>query len=394
MPATPATSVSNGSLLIGNAATITVPGLITVSSPVYDPTSNVLTVGAGGLYASLAAAIGASRDGDVILVRAGTYTNDFATIRTKITIEGVGGMVNLVATIPPPNSKGILTVDNDVSIANVAFSGSAISDANGGNGAGIRYEGGQMVLENCAFTGNQDGILATPAGLPGLTNTIVIDHSLFDGNGTGTGYTHNVYIGAVDSLVFTNNISRGALVGHELKSRALINDIENNVFQDGSAGTASYEIDLPNGGASLVKNNVIEKGANAQNSIMVHFGGEGIPYAGSSLTISGNSFINDYGPNALAVLNQTAIGIAINNNTFTNLTAAEIASGPATESGNVTGTGAALPNTTLVGVLPGSTLVITDAIPHTVDLTLSLRAVVSVRLPVSTLKNSRFTLLT
>ena len=62
-----------------------------------------LTVGSGAGfdYSTLASAVAASQDGDVIQVQAGTYTNDFAEITTSITIEGVGGMVNLVATDTP-----------------------------------------------------------------------------------------------------------------------------------------------------------------------------------------------------------------------------------------------------------------------------------------------------
>ena len=101
--------------------------------------THVLTVGIGKTFATVAAAVNASHDGDVIRVDAGTYTNDFATITHKITIEGMGGMVKMVATIPPPNSKGIFVVDNDVTIKNLSFSGAAISAANGGNGAGIAF---------------------------------------------------------------------------------------------------------------------------------------------------------------------------------------------------------------------------------------------------------------
>ena len=49
-----------------------------------------LTVGSGEQFSTLSAAIGASQDGDVIEVQAGTYLNDFATVNTKITITGVG----------------------------------------------------------------------------------------------------------------------------------------------------------------------------------------------------------------------------------------------------------------------------------------------------------------
>ena len=100
------------------------------------PGAGIETVGVGQEFATLSAAIAAAANGTIIYVGAGTYTNDFATVTSSISIIGVGGMVNLVATIPPPNLKGILTVDNNVTIENVSFSGAAIDAADGGNGAG------------------------------------------------------------------------------------------------------------------------------------------------------------------------------------------------------------------------------------------------------------------
>jgi len=351
------------------------PGLVPVVAPQIANGSTVLTVGAGGEFSTLAAACEAAQNGDTILVAAGTYTNDFATVTTSITIEGVGGMANFVATEPPSNLKGILTVDNNVTVENLSFSGAAISEADGGNGAGIRYEGGQMVLENDSFSNNQDGIMGAPV-IPTLTdNTIDIDHCLFQDNGAGDGYTHNAYIGNVSELTFTNNVSEGAIAGHELKSRAYVNNIENNVFQDGATGTASYEIDLPDGGVDTVENNVIEKGPLAENQAMVHFGGEGIPYAGSSLLIEGNQFINDYGPSAVGVLNQTPYSVTITGNQFDNIPASNLASGPAVETNNVNGQGDPLPNQTQIGVLPGNTVIYTDSLAHTLSLTGTILAV-------------------
>ena len=336
--------------------------------------THVLTVGVGKTYATLSAAIGASADGDLIRVDAGTYTNDFATIHHKITIEGVGGMVNLVATIPPPTLKGILLVDNDVTIENVAFSGSAVPTVSGGNGAGIRYEGGKMVLINDSFVGNQDGLLATPVlGL--AVNTISIDHCLFSGNGSGTGQTHNLYVNQVDSLTVTNSIFEKAVVGHEFKSRALINDIENNIFRDTPTGTASYDIDLPNGGKDLIKNNLIEKGPLAQNKFAIHYGGEAIPYVGSYLTLQNNIIVNDHGSSGVAVLNQTSVSVAITGNTLSNFAPGNILAGPGAITGNVDGTGAAIPDSTLTGVLPGATTVYTDDLPHSITLSVSNTAV-------------------
>jgi len=334
-----------------------------------------LTVGAGQEFSTLAAAVAAAQNGDTVLVQAGTYTNDFADVTTDITIKGVGGIANFVATEAPSNLKGILTVDNSCTIENCSFSGASISEADGGNAAGIRYEGGAMVLENDTFSNNQNGVMGTPT-IPGLSdNTITINGCTFTNNGAGDGYTHNCYIGTVTSLVFINNISQGADAGHELKSRAYSNTIENNVFQDGPTGQASYEIDLPDGGTDIVENNTLEKGPLAENEIFLHFGGEGIPYAGSSLLVEGNDFINNYGAGAIAVLNQTPYSVTITGNAFTNIPVGNVASGPAVETGNTDGLGNPLPNTTLTGVLPGNTVIFTDDAAHSISLVGSIMAV-------------------
>ena len=364
-----AAALPANSAAIANAPTIDGIGCVgdvgvgQVGDPVFTPGATVLTVGVGKEYATIAQAVGASQDGDVILVDAGTYTNDFSIIRSNITLIGVGGMVDMVATIPPTDLKGIITVDDSATIENFSFSGSAINDYDGGNGAGIRYEGGDMVLRNDVFFDNQNGILGAPVlGLP--SNTIVLDHDTFDQNGSGSGYTHNCYIGAVDKLTVSNSVFAEANVGHELKSRALVSDIENNIFYDGPNADPSYDIDLPNGGKDIVAHNTIEKGPNAQNYAMVHFAGEGIPYSGSSLLVQDNAFIDDKGV-AIGVLNQSAISAKVTGNAFVNFDASRLVNGPATLTGNVDGNGTAFIDGSLVGVLPGSTQIYTDADPHT-----------------------------
>ena len=47
--------------------------------------------------------------------------------------------------------------------------------------------------------------------------------------------------------------------------------------------------------------NVIEKGPLSQNNAMIHFGGEGLPYANSSLLLQGNTLINDKNANTIGV---------------------------------------------------------------------------------------------
>ena len=332
--------------------------------------ANVLQVGPGQAYATIAVSPRRPRrDGDVLLVQAGTYVNDFARVGAKVSIIGVGGMVNMVATVQPPNGKAILTVDTDATIQNLAFSGCTVPD---GNGAGIRYEGGSLTLQNCSFHDNENGLLSASVA----DGTLTIQNCDFNHNGSGTGYTHNLYVGAIKQLTVTASRFTGAVVGHEIKSRALSTTITGNVISDGPDGTASYSIDLPDGGRDVVSGNLIEKGPQAENQSIIHFGGEGIPYAGSSLLVQGNQITNGRGPDAIGVLNNTAIPVTVTGNSLTNLDPARISAGPARISGNLDspgadGTGTLLPDAVLSGVLPGNTTTFTDALDHQVTMTQS-----------------------
>jgi Ca2+-binding RTX toxin-like protein len=245
-----------------------------------------LTVGSGQQFSTISAAVAASHDGDVVQVQAGTYTNDFATINTKITLQGVGGMVHMVATQPIPNDKGILVTNTDVTIDHFEFSGAT---GPSGNDAGIRYQGGNLTLTNDYFHDNQNGLLANNTGGVG---TISISNSEFSHNGAGDGYTHNIYVGEIGKVTIDNSYFHDAVVGHEIKSRADETVITNSRIAD-NAGNSSYSIDLPNGGKATISGNVIEQGANGGNPNIIAYGEEGGLHSGSSLSITNNTVLND-----------------------------------------------------------------------------------------------------
>ena len=348
------------------AASLASAGLQAVALFVPPPGANILRVGADQPFTTLASALAVARDGDVLLVQAGTYVNDFARIAAKVSIVGVGGMVNLVATVPPPDGKAILTVDADALIENVSFTGARVADE---NGAGIRYEAGDLTLRNCSFHDNENGLMG---GAP--NGTLLIQHCDFGHNGNGNGLTHNLYAGAIKQLTIEDSRFHDAVVGHEIKSRAFSTTITGTIVSDGPSGTASYSIDLPNGGKAVVRGNLIQKGPQAENQAIIHFGGESIPYAGSALLVEGNQVINDRGAGAIGVLNHTAIPATITGNSFTRLDPARVAQGPARIGSNLDspgadGMGTALPDAVLSGVLPGRTQVFTDALDHQVTMT-------------------------
>ena len=296
--------------------------ITTITQPVdilHAGTGTILTVGTGMEFATLNDALKASVDGDTIAVRAGTYVNDFCTINTDVTIVAMGGVVNEVATVPPPNDKGLFLVNADATIQGFTFTGGSDGSPDG-NVSGIRYQAGNLTVEYCYFHDMQEGLMGAPTTQG--SGSITIDHSEFSNNGTGDGYTHDIYVGDVGSFTLTNSYIHNAIVGHEVKSRAGVTTITNNIIADGPTGTASYDIDLPNAGVATVSGNVIEKGPDASNTFAIHYGGETqLSWANNSLSVTGNTFLNDYGPDASAVDNSSQVNglnvsVSLDGNSF------------------------------------------------------------------------------
>jgi hypothetical protein len=293
-----------------------------------------LTVGPGEAYKTIAAAVAASQDGDTIEVKAGPYDNDYAEITKKVTLTAVGGFARLHSTGLIPNRKAILITDTDITIKGFAFSGAKVSGNDGGNGAGIRYQGGDLRIEGCYFTDNQDGILGVGDG----TGTVAIDKSEFFANGAAggpsAGFTHNLYLGGLALLIIENSYFHGARVGHEMKSRANKTVIRNSRFADGPIGTASYSIDLPNGGEVTITGSEIEQGPKSQNPSIIAFGEEGNLHPGSKLTVEDSLIENDLNsPSAYGVWNAAPAPAHILNSKVYGLTLDSLFHGPATISG-------------------------------------------------------------
>jgi hypothetical protein len=297
---------------------------------------SILTVGLGEEYQTIAAAVTASQAGDTVEVAAGTYTNDFLDFSNSLTLEAVGGMVTIDATESPPDEKAIITegaTGADVTLCGFVLTGAAVSSDEGGNGAGIRYQGGNLTLTNDDIYDNQEGILGNPA-VQG-TGTVSIRDCEFAGNGTGAGKEHNIYINQVATLDVTDSLITAAVVGHEIKSRALDTIITNNVIYDGPNGSASYEIDVPQGGNATITGNVIEKGPTPQNNAFISYGEEEgyagvVTNPGTSVSIADNTILNDFNSTAVVLNNYSTNDIAFTDNAVYGLTAGQL---PANASG-------------------------------------------------------------
>lgn len=318
-----------GGRLIARGVSAPVPTPTPVPTPA--ATGNTLTVGPGKQYTTIAAAIAAAQDGDTVQVQAGTYTNDFASIAKKITVAGVNGMAHLVATVPPPNGKAIFTTSADVTLDHLEFSGAAIGGADH-NAAGVRHENGKLTITACYFHDNENGLLAGA----NLASSVYISNSEFAHNGEGTGSTHNIYIGDIATFVFDASYSHDAVVGHEIKSRAENTTITNSRIFDGPNGTASYSINLPNGGNALIQGNVIQQGPATQNPYVITFGEEGSVHANSVLSVVGNTIINDmHDHQPCALWNSTSYAATATGNSFWGFAADQVSQGAWTVSGSV-----------------------------------------------------------
>lgn len=249
-------------------------------------TGRVLLVGPGQPYAKPSAAAAAVQSGDVVKISAGNYRGDVATwSANNLTICGVGGRAKLYADGQHVGGKGIWVVTGrDITIDSIEFHDAKVPDE---NGAGIRAEhGGQLLIRNSGFFDNENGILSDSGAA-----TVTIEGSEFARNGFGDGYTHNIYIGQLARLTVTGSFFHEAKIGHNLKSRASENIIENSYFMDGPTGTSSYLADFPNGGKVVLRGNLFHKGPNAENSTAIAYGAEGLKWTTNTLEMSHNTVV-------------------------------------------------------------------------------------------------------
>ena len=235
-------------------------------------------------------------DGDTVHIEAGVYDNDKQVTWRKhnLVIKGVGGQPTLKAgsiiANDASNGKGIFVIaGNNTTVENIAFTNAKVKD---NNGAGIRQEGTNLVVRHCLFDGNEMGLLA---GGTIANCTILIEYCEFLNGGSmaNPGFQHNIYINHVDTFIFRFNFSHDAIAqGHELKSRANHNFIYYNRISN-LTSVDSRNIDLPNGGTTVIVGNVIEQNQASANSNIIAFGMEGLTNpAPHNLFIAHNTIVN------------------------------------------------------------------------------------------------------
>jgi hypothetical protein len=280
--------------------------------PVTPAAAKILTVGSGQQYSTIAAAASAVRSGDTINVMPGNYGCANFGQYNNFTVQGVGGGVNVSGGVC--GGKGLFVfAGKGITVKNISFAGATSSD---GNGAGIRFQGQNLNVVNCAFKNNQNGILSDY----NVFSTVNVNGSVFDHNGTcvsSKGCGHAIYAGHVGVLNVQNSTFTDTQSGHSIKSRANATYVIGNTIKDGPGGTASYLIDVPDGGAVTIAGNTLEKGPKSSNhTAAIAIAEESKSNPAGAILITNNRFQNDTNTNEF-IWNQSGHDAIIAGNVLT-----------------------------------------------------------------------------
>ena len=250
--------------------------------------AKTIQVGPGRLVTTPGQAALLVRDGDTVVFDPGTYTGCAIWRASRLTIEAP--RPGAVVTGPVCLDRALFVfLGNDIMIRGLSFEHAR---ALGHTGAGILMEGANLLVEDSRFIDNENGILAG-----GPPHSIVrVRHSWFQSNGSCEGpCAHGLYIGTkIARLEVVGCVFLDTKIGHHIKSKAAATILWDNRIEDGRTGTASYLVDLPNGGDTEIMNNIFHKGARSDNKeAAISIGAEGGWQSTHVLRIRGNRFSSD-----------------------------------------------------------------------------------------------------
>jgi hypothetical protein len=252
--------------------------------------------------------------GDTVEIDSGLYIKDVGAWNAdSLVLRCPIGFAHLDAQGTAAQRKAIWVINGKHTyVEGIEFSGCAISEADGDNGAGIRLQSTSLECRRCYFHDNQEGILTGND----TTTEVNIEACEFDHNGVETGgaagFEHNIYIGHSRSARVAFCYFHRSIVGHELKCRANRSYILYNHIVD-EDGDGSLSIDLPNGGLAFVIGNSVEKGPNTANSTIFGYGEEQIINPDSQYYFINNTVVSDRIPTTFINLQKGAVATLKNN---------------------------------------------------------------------------------
>jgi len=267
-------------------------GLATLGAPawarVVAPRAGVLRVGPQHAVRTLAEAARRAGDGDTIEVEAGEYRRDVAVwTQDRLSLRAVGGRVRLLAVGAAAEGKAIWVVrGGSIAAEGFDFEGTRVPSR---NGAGIRFEAGALALRDCRFIGNEMGLLSASDARAELW----LERCEFADNLRPDGHNHQLYVGQIARLTMRGCHVHSGRFGHLVKSRAALNFLYCNRITDESGGSASYEVEFPNGGVAVLVGNLVQQSSTSENAMMISYGAEGYVGRQHALALSHNTLVDE-----------------------------------------------------------------------------------------------------
>lgn len=290
---------------------------------------NLLTVGAGQMYARIEVAVDAAHPGDVIEVYPGNYSDTAVLVNKPLTIRGVGDKpVHIdggkfdysgVGKVP----RAIFQIDPEASGTKIErFELTGAHNASY-NGAGVRINcANNVTIKECDIHGNDMGIMSNGrVGDDNAGKDQLIEHCLIHANGNSSdpGYNHNLYLGGTSvDLEFCEIF--GSLTGHNLKSRAHFNLVRYCYIHDSANRECDFveawDTERPNSNAVLIGNVIVKDPNCTGNRATIHFGKERGKRDGA-LFLLNNTIVTPFA-SGLVVLDSPNGSVRLFNNVIVN----------------------------------------------------------------------------
>ena len=261
--------------------------------------ARVLEVGPARELTAPSAAAAIAQNGDTVRIDPGEYLDCAMWRADGLTIEGAAAGV--VLSDKSCAGKALFVISgNGTTIRDLTLTRVRVED---GNGAGIRLEGRDLVLERVRFVNNQAGLLTVPQP----ASHIRITDSLFQDNGACSEgrCVGALMVGPAAELVIEGTRFEGTRGGHHIVSAATSTVLRSSHIADGASGTAGYGLQYVGAGGLRMEDNTLQKGPKSGNRrAEVLAGGAG--WAGAaSLELRRNRYTDDSGSAVPLLLNWT-----------------------------------------------------------------------------------------
>ena len=230
-----------------------VPAALLAASVIAGPAAaRTLAVGEGKEFPLPSAAIDAAQDGDTVLIEPGQYFDCAIVRHNGLTIAGNGGTVEI--TDKACEGKALLVIRADhVTVRDLTLARARVPD---GNGAGIRLEGPNLLVQHVTFDNDQVGILSGTEG-----GEVRIEACVFENGGVGGDRPKYAVMAGRSALLRIERSIFRDVKGGQIMTAATRTEVVGNTIGDGT-GDDPAEAVLATDGALLLEDNTIALGPN------------------------------------------------------------------------------------------------------------------------------------